>query len=59
MFLNPYVEEGTRGGNTLDFIFFSNEEIIENLRVAENAQINNVMVPDFRKANWEEFLEEN
>ena len=31
IFLNQYVEEGTRGGNTLNLIFFLNEEIIENL----------------------------
>ena len=35
IFLNQYVEAGTKGENTLDLIF-SNQEIIENLRVGEN-----------------------
>ena len=34
IFLNQYIKEGTRGGNTLD-LFFSNKEIIENLRAGE------------------------
>ena len=73
IFLNQYVEGSTRGENTLDLIF-SNQEIIENLRVGENfgfsdhqiirfdlkleskTHINNAMVPDFRRANWEGFL---
>ena len=34
MFLDHYTKEGTRGGNTLD-LSFSNEKIIEHLRVGE------------------------
>ena len=55
-------------------LIFSNEEIIENLRVGESfwlsdhqiirfylkleskAHINNTVVPDFRKANWDGFV---
>ena len=43
MFLNQYVEESTRGENTLLF-FFSNEEIIENLRVGDNSGLSDHQV---------------
>ena len=48
MVLNQYVEEGTRRENTLDLIF-SNEEIIENLRVVKNVGLNHQIIRFYLK----------
>ena len=46
IFLNQYVEESTREGNTLDLIF-SNEEIIENLRAGKILDLVIIELSDF------------